>query len=602
MTILSSDQVWRDYVTDGVPGSGAHDPDKSEIREWANAYATPYFKSKTFVETIGIGASTTAMQTNGFQNPGDGGGGLYSRVDSEPSHAGKVRSTDRYISNGTEDNTNGGWWELVAPYPNVKQFGATGDGSTDDATALQNAIDYAEGHAPCTMLIPSGSYKTSTTLTIDTNAVGLVGSGPAQTSIIGTFAAGDILHLDGPGSADAHLKRVYLRGFRLDSSVTKTSGSALHLEECVNCDINDVWAAGQYGEGTAPGNLWDGFEFEGVHACRVKGFSIWYQNEGLVCYGTSGLVTGCHVSFDHGQIVGGGVGVHIGGNVGGFYMDATDINDNDDTSVLIDQGKFATGNREVFFGPGVFIDGESVGGVRQQPGIVINDAGFQNLFLDGVWFSVLTYGIDIQSCSSSLTRIHINGGRIAQCDNDGIRIGSEPRLLLVSGCEFADCTGWGINATATLTGNGQGEGVFIYPNNRFRNNAGGDVDYADIPVLPGTSFTIALDDDEAYSFTPRDQTTIGSNGAILITEAATNFRADFFYRASTAANIQAWDATNSVSGFTLTTGALTGTTGSDGNQTIASHTDKKIYVENRSGSAKTFCITLHAAYPQMKGN
>ena len=31
----TADQVWRDYITDGVPSSGAHKPVKSEIREWA---------------------------------------------------------------------------------------------------------------------------------------------------------------------------------------------------------------------------------------------------------------------------------------------------------------------------------------------------------------------------------------------------------------------------------------------------------------------------------------------------------------------------------------------------------------------------------------
>lgn len=34
MVTTSSSLIWRDYATDGVPGSGAHAPVKSEIRTW----------------------------------------------------------------------------------------------------------------------------------------------------------------------------------------------------------------------------------------------------------------------------------------------------------------------------------------------------------------------------------------------------------------------------------------------------------------------------------------------------------------------------------------------------------------------------------------
>lgn len=45
---------------------------------------------------------------------------------------------------------------------------------------------------------------------------------------------------------------------------------------------------------------------------------------------------------------------------------------------------------------------------------------------------------------------------------------------------------------------------------------------------------------------------------------------------------------------TLTTGALTGATGVDGDFTIAAHTDNSLYFENRTGSALTFAVTLLA--------
>ena len=44
--------------------------------------------------------------------------------------------------------------------------------------------------------------------------------------------------------------------------------------------------------------------------------------------------------------------------------------------------------------------------------------------------------------------------------------------------------------------------------------------------------------------------------------------------------------------FEVTTGALTGTTGTDAKFTISPHSDGKIYVENRLGATRTFSLTM----------
>lgn len=41
-----------------------------------------------------------------------------------------------------------------------------------------------------------------------------------------------------------------------------------------------------------------------------------------------------------------------------------------------------------------------------------------------------------------------------------------------------------------------------------------------------------------------------------------------------------------------TTGILAGTTGTDGKVTVSTHTDGRIYVENRLGTALTFCLQV----------
>lgn len=68
---------------------------------------------------------------------------------------------------------------------NVKRYGATGDGTTDDTTSFQNAIDSAAAiyaHA-ASIYIPSGRYVISTTITV-TGGVSIIGEAANSTRIV----------------------------------------------------------------------------------------------------------------------------------------------------------------------------------------------------------------------------------------------------------------------------------------------------------------------------------------------------------------------------------------------------------------------------------
>lgn len=87
-------------------------------------------------DTIAIATAATvpayanAIRTNGYYSAGDGGGALYKRVSSEPSHAGKIQSAD------------GAWWELSEAAPLITMFGAIADGVTDVTSKWQDALNY----------------------------------------------------------------------------------------------------------------------------------------------------------------------------------------------------------------------------------------------------------------------------------------------------------------------------------------------------------------------------------------------------------------------------------------------------------------------------
>ena len=64
----------------------------------------------------------------------------------------------------------------LAEWVSVKDFGAVGDGTTDDTAAIQAALDaiVASGK-PNTLIIPTGTYKCTSGITMDVSYVNLVG-------------------------------------------------------------------------------------------------------------------------------------------------------------------------------------------------------------------------------------------------------------------------------------------------------------------------------------------------------------------------------------------------------------------------------------------
>lgn len=105
-----------------------------------------------------IPATIDALTTFGYYLPGDLGDAVYKKVGVQPVHAGKFQSAD------------GAWWEIKTIVPNARQFGAKGDGVTDDWQAIQNAIDYVvyqnnpANNSYGKVHIPFGNYVLSDTL------------------------------------------------------------------------------------------------------------------------------------------------------------------------------------------------------------------------------------------------------------------------------------------------------------------------------------------------------------------------------------------------------------------------------------------------------
>lgn len=101
-------------------------------------------------------------------------------------------------------------------------------------------------------------------------------------------------------------------------------------------------------------------------------------------------------------------------------------------------------------------------------------------------------------------------------------------------------------------------------------------------VSKGVSFSVD-DDAVAVIKMPKD------TGIIMITETEGHGQLMAFGDTD-APSLTEFVAAGGV--YTLTTGALTGTTGVDGEQTVSVHTDEFLYIENRSGVTRNYVVSI----------
>lgn len=117
-------------------------------------------------------------------------------------------------------------------YVDVKDFGATGNGSTDDTAAIQAAINSLSSTGG-TVYLPAGTYKVSSTLSWSYNNITLAGAGKGATTISTYIASSDIISI----SAAA---RGGVRDLAILANTTQTSGAGIHFTNCDNVRATNI--------------------------------------------------------------------------------------------------------------------------------------------------------------------------------------------------------------------------------------------------------------------------------------------------------------------------------------------------------------------------
>jgi len=277
--------------------------------------------------TVALGGTTT-LTNNGVTNLTAGTGISVSAstgnvtVTNTVSGLPTSASTSQSLLYGT---SSAGWY---TEHYNVKAFGATGNGSTDDSTAINNAIAALNIAGAGVLYFPAGTYKMISSPTSITASCRILGDGVKASTITQTGGSSNVLTIN------TNLQCI-VQDITLNA--TSTTGSALYISAPAgyfnsSSIINNVNVAGTVAYGF---NLNEAFGI--ITNCTISGTTgIQIQNS----YNpdeSAGMISQCTINTNGGT----GIALYADGVqvMGNYFYDnniAIEIFVNNTTGTLSD--------------------------------------------------------------------------------------------------------------------------------------------------------------------------------------------------------------------------------------------------------------------------
>lgn len=568
----------RVYLASGDYSITVRDKQSRLVYTLLSLFGTATFEVGTVASMVSNQALSVGdfVRTLGYYSPGDGGGNDYEIV---------------AAGTGTEDGGSyinlsiAGQAKGLFPGEAVKakQFGAKGDGVTDDFTFLDNATTYAQSSGVNkNLFLNSGVYETSQTLTMSSDGFNILGSNKENSVIEATHSSGPVIRIKNGFCG--------VSGVTITSSATRKSGTAsgnygilVEAEDAAgketkNCTLTDFEIKDQPSHGIA---LVSGFFAIVVESFRIKD------------------------NLGHGVIIDNGTltGRSNRNRPGGINIRSGVIQDNAGHSVVAGDhnGNFNLAYR-------VNID---------------NVDTFRNALLSGVRKSAYSMWLYTES------------SRVSQTAMAGFDLSSVPTVGAVDvsgrGVEFKNCRYISNTGPAVNVQNYNGDSTTtrgIYFDGMVVTNPDAPLDPA-IQVDSGSSQVYA----KTYSTSTIDtlttpasevHSTLGDiqrwNGEMLasslstvsersvLDDTATSYEFSGSSRgvavislntggdaAIISFRVGSLPSVAIISGsanFDSATGVLSGTTGTNGKVTVSTHTDNKLYIENRRGDTREITLTL----------
>lgn len=124
---------------------------------------------------------------------------------------------------------------------NAREFGAMGDGKTDDTTSLQKALNVAgsDPGAGRTVFLPSGQYKISRPLIVPLN-VDLIGHGVGFSSALMPVNS-DGLHLVGAEQTGGFSFRNKIQGITINMQASPKDKAAILLDKAYTIKLSELF-------------------------------------------------------------------------------------------------------------------------------------------------------------------------------------------------------------------------------------------------------------------------------------------------------------------------------------------------------------------------
>lgn len=562
-----------------------------------------------------INATVNYIITNGYRAAGDGGGATYIRVTSQPSHPGKFQSAD------------GAWWEFDGPEINLFQAGALGDSTsgmagsgTDNTTFFTNAIAIAVAKGIAVIvpaLAPGKAFRLASSISSQ-DAFSLIGCGAdvTVTSTYNTPNGGSWIFFDHAGigisyrddTTPANSKKfARIQGVGFDR-VQATPGAGwtpsaaledIHVE--FNVDMDDVFflkssrcakirSAGQLQTRRVRGQaLVIGFECErSSDVQRWDGdhwWPYWTQDVNVITYTKQNSYCYSVRRAD---------GLMIDSPFGIFY-------------------------KRVFYASDASGDGSGLANFHLRN--LYADIGGGGIEINSNYYSA--YGtIEGYLCNSDVGGNGTDGaafrlaGAVASKIKLSMRSNRSPEevvyvsgsahkvtlnLTYANGWAFVTSGRYAIKATdgavienLNMPDLTTGNSLYYSKDTISQITFKGYYDLTGSLASPrgfhGTRVSIA-DDAVAIIAAPSANLTAIMTICPASVPAAGNPAGNVWLRATaspSAANMSLTTTTN----VSITTGILSGTTGTDGNLTISSASDGNFYIENRTGASRSFDIIL----------
>lgn len=412
----------------------------------------------------------TTVRTSGYHAPGDGGGGLY-----------------YYDPSDTTSADNGGTvivgkagarWKLAHDGTlSLRQFGAKGDGTTDDTASITTWLAaIPEGGAG---YAAAGRYPFTEPLVAPVrNRIAISGEGSQQTVFLyaGSSTEIDLLTI---GDGEASLTGWSLDGFGLNSTTTMTAGTGLRIKKLQNGNrLRDV----SFSSPNTEKKLWDGIWFDNINVLTYEQFEIDVQNEGLIVNGATAVDSGSDLTLDKGFIAFPTVGVHVAGGFGGLYVGQVLVYGALDKGYLQDNARVARGNRELVLSEFFVLDAAHTSNLHIDDPLSTNVSLQIDAFISGAGFiAPPTPGDGIVIASLPGGRVSINAAQVKSNKRHGIVIGDASTFIRIGSTTYVtDNAGYGLFSSVT-TGNIRFDGAALY-------NASGALspNFTAVPPITGT--------------------------------------------------------------------------------------------------------------------